>query len=272
MKKYLILIFAAMILVAACKKDDKNEEQLRSTQDFAVAENLFGDVFKQSSDAVIKAQDSASGKKSCHETMATCATITITPFDLTTFPKTIIIDFGTINCLCNDGVYRRGKINIVTTGWLRDSGTVITITPDQYYVNDWLVTGQKVIINKGRNSSGNMNFDVSVTGTVTSSDGTIHWTSQRNHEWIEGEPTVFNRWDDVFLIRGEGHGTNIHGENFDVYITSPLKVAANCRWIKSGVLRLITADYTIDVDYGNGTCDGTVVITINGNNYNYVIP
>lgn len=259
--------------VAACSKDNDREKLKRSAIDFAGGENLFNDVFSQSSNAVIKAQDSASGNKSTRATMASCATITITPFDLTTFPKTIVVDFGTTNCLCDDGRYRRGKINIVTTGWFRDSGTVITITPQDYYVNDNKVEGQKVITNNGKNSAGNWNFDIVVHGTVITSEGTFTWNCTRNHEWIEGYNTVFNPWDDVFLIRGQAEGTNINGEDYQVQVINPLRIARSCKWVTAGLLRIISGGHTLDINYGDGNCDGTIVITLDQTNTsNYVLP
>jgi len=145
-----------------------------------------------------------------HNVLASCATITITPFDLTTFPKIIVVNFGTTNCLCNAGRYRRGKLNLVTTGWVRNSGTVITITPQDYYVNNNKVEGQNTISNKGRNTAGHINYDIVVHGTISTFEGTTSLDCVRNHEWIEGDNTIFNPWDDVFLIRGEAWGTSIH--------------------------------------------------------------
>jgi hypothetical protein len=270
----LFLVLATVVtFMVSCKKEEDQNKLKRSAVDFAIGENLFNDVFSQSSNAVIKAQDSASGKKSMYDVLASCATITITPFDLTTFPKTIVVDFGTTNCLCNDGRYRRGKLNIVTTGWFRDSGTVVTITPQDYYVNNNKVEGQKTITNKGRNTVGHLNYDIVVHGTISTSEGTISWNCVRNHEWIEGDSTIFNPWDDVFLIRGEAWGTNIHGEDYQVVVINPLRIARSCRWVTAGVLRITSGGHVLDINYGDGNCDGTVVITLDQTNTStYVVP
>ena len=274
MKRALFLLIPALFLslivvISSCKRD-RSSDNYRSAIDNATAENMFNDVFKQATDGVIAAEDSVDGR-AVNSMLSTCATITISPFDFVTFPKTITVDFGTSNCLGNDGRYRRGKVVMSTTGWYRDSGTVITVTPDNYYVNDNLVQGNKTLTNNGHNTSGNLTYTLQVNGTVTTSEGIIYWNSTRQHEWIEGENTVLNPWDDVYLITGSADGTNVQGEDFDVVINTPLRVQVGCRWITAGSMTLTSGDFTISVDYGNGTCDANAVVTVNGNTYNIVM-
>lgn len=274
MKRAILLLIPVVLLSfvmaeSSCKRD-RDTDNYRSAIDNATAENMFNDVFKQASDGMIAAEDSVDGR-AVNSTLSSCATITITPFDFVTFPKTITVDFGTANCLGTDGRYRRGQVSMSTTGWYRDSGTVITITPTNYYVNDNLVQGTKVLTNNGTNTSGNLEYSLEVNGTVTTSEGIIYWTSSRVHEWIEGESTVLNPWDDVYLLTGTANGTNVQGEDFDVVINTPLRVQVGCRWITAGSMTLTSGNMTISIDYGTGTCDANAVVTINGNTYNIVM-
>jgi len=265
----LALALSALTILSSCKKDDDDDKnKYQSAVDNATAENMFSDVFKQATDGMIAAQDSAEGSKNCMESMASCATLTISPFDLTTFPKTVTVDFGTVNCMGTDGRYRRGVVTMTTTGWYRDSGTVITVTPQNYYVNENLVQGTKTITNMGHNNAGNLVYALFVDGTVTNSDGTIEWTSTRQHEWIEGEPTVFNPWDDVYLITGTADGVNIQNEEFHVVVNTALRVQVGCRWITAGSLTLTSGNFTMLVNYGDGACDAAATVTINGAVYN----
>lgn len=270
------LMLGVFIVVSSCKKDEdddnnNNTGSYRSAVDNATAENMFNDVFKQATDGMIGAQDSVEGNKSCLQTMASCATLTITPFDLTTFPKTVTVDFGTTNCLGTDGRYRRGVVSMTTTGWYRDSGTVITVTPQNYYVNDNLIQGTKTITNMGHNTSGNLVFALFVDGTVTTSDGVIEWTTTRQHEWIEGESTVLNPYDDVYLITGTADGVDVEGNDFHVVVNTALRVQVGCRWITAGSLTLTSGIYSMVVDYGNGACDNAATVTFNGTVYNIVM-
>jgi len=268
----LALALSALSFLSSCNKDDNdNQNNYRSAIDNATAENMFNDLYKQASDAVMAAQDSAEGNKTMLQSLSSCATLTITPFDLTTFPKTVTLDFGSVNCLGTDGRYRRGVVEMTITGWYRDSGTVVTVEPQGYYVNDNLVQGVKTLTNTGRNTDGNLVYDLFVDGSVTTSDGTIQWTSTRQNEWKEGESTVFIPWDDVYMITGTADGTNIEGEEFNVVINSALRILVGCRWITSGVLTLTSGTFSMSVDYGTGACDATAVVTINGEEYNIVM-
>jgi hypothetical protein len=267
---FFILIFS--IILTSCKKDDK-EYNTKVAENYALGESMFSDVFKQVSDGSLWAEDTITNKgaKSSYTSLtSSCATLSITPFDLTTFPKTLTVDYGTTNCLCSDGRYRRGVINAVLTGWYRDSSTVITITPSNYYVNDYLIEGTKTVTNKGHNTSGNLEYDIVVTnGSITGQEGTSTWNTNRTNEWIEGESTIFNPWDDVYLIRGSANGVTVESEAYTMNILQDLRVELSCKWIVSGLLRIEGSNsYTIDVDYGNGNCDALAVVTINNYSIN----
>lgn len=268
------IILAALLAVAivstSCRKDDDvtpPDFTNRSASDNAKAESMFNDVSKQATDGLEQAKLTVEGDRSSYSPLNSNTTVTISPYDLTTFPKTITIDFGSSNTICDDGHLRRGKIVIVTTGWYRDSGTVITVTPENYFVDDNLVEGYEMLTNNGHNAAGNLNYDYEIDGTVTTNEGVIFWHSERNNEWIEGESTVFNPWDDVYLVTGSAYGTNIEGEDYTINITSPLRVQIGCRWVTAGVLVIESGNYQLIVDYGDGSCDGLVTVTWNGTDY-----
>jgi hypothetical protein len=271
-KSLLFFILVFSIILTSCNKDDK-EYNTKVAENYALGESMFSDVFKQVTDGSLWAEDTITNKgaKSSYTSLtSSCATLSITPFDLTTFPKTLIVDYGTTNCLCSDGRYRRGVINAVLTGWYRDSSTVITINPSNYFVNDYLVEGTKTVTNKGHNTSGNLEYDIVVTnGSITGQEGTSTWNTNRTNEWIEGESTIFNPWDDVYLIRGSANGVTVESEAYTMNILQDLRVELSCKWIVSGLLRIEGSNsYTIDVDYGNGNCDALAVVTINNYSIN----
>lgn len=272
------IIFAAILALTvaatSCSKDSElnlPKTSNRSATDNATAENMFNDVFKQAEDGMGIAKETVEGNRSAYNSLSGVATVTIDPFDLTTFPKTITVDFGNSNVMCNDGKLRRGKLIIITTGWYRDSGTVITVTPDAYYVDDNNVQGYHNVINNGHNSAGNLNYDIEVDGTVTTQDGTIYWHSDRNNEWILGESTIFDPWDDVYLVTGTANGTNVEGEAYTWTIVSPLRVELACKWVTKGVLMLESGNYQLLIDYGDGNCDNLISVTFEGTEYDIYI-
>ena len=260
-----------------CKKDKEDKDQ-RAAQDNSTAENMFNDVFKQVDYSAKKTTNA--GAKIMQIDSTSCGTITILPFDTVTWPKTLTIDFGTTNCLCSDYKYRKGKIIATLSGRYRDSATVINITLDQYYVNNYHVEGTKTITNLGHvgtyNSGHNLKYSIVVSNAkITPPTGNpITWNSTRTREWIEGESTKWPNWmDDVYLIGGTASGVDQNGNNFTVNITSPLRVALNCKWIESGTVEITPQNLaTRTVDYGNGNCDDQATVTINGTTYNFTMP
>lgn len=282
MKKIIFLISAvifttAIIVGTGCKKNNEDKDQ-RAALDNSTAENAFNDVFKQLDDAAKQTAEAGAQKVMQFDSLG-CATVSITPFDTINWPKTLTIDFGTSYCMCIDGRLRKGKIIANLTGRYRDSATVITVTLDQYYVNYYHVEGTKTITNKGHigttNGTQNLVYDIDISNAViTAPDGAqIIWESTRSREWIEGESTTWPNWqDDVYLLSGTADGIDQNGNTYNVTVTSPLRVALNCKWIESGTVD-ITPDglATRTVDFGTGSCDDQASVTINGVTYNFTM-
>lgn len=274
----MILMIVSGMAMFSCKKDDTNNgdpKDQRAALDNSIAENAWNDIFKQV-DNTSKSYAQCGGKIMDLDSGG-CATVTITPFDFTTWPKTVTIDFGSTNCLGQDGNYRRGKIVYVLTGRWEDSLTVVTINPDNYYVNDYKVEGTKTVTNKGHigtmNGTHNLVYtDVVTNGKITAPDGAFStWEANHTIEWTEGENTGWPYvMDDVFFVSGSNSGVDASGKSYTIVITSPLKFANACRWVEQGTVELTPEDMdTFTVDFGGGNCDNQATVTING--YTYVI-
>jgi hypothetical protein len=200
-----------------------------------------------------------------------CVTITI---DTVSVPRTITIDFGNSNCMCIDQRNRRGKILATYTGKYKDSGTVINITFDNYFVNDNQVKGTKTVTNKGKNASGNLVYEVAVNGQLVKAggDATITWISARQREWKAGASTPLNILDDVYSITGSANGTNASGKAYAITINQALVRKMSCRWFESGLLTLVPEGLEgITLDYGNTGCDNKAVVTIANKSYDIVL-
>jgi hypothetical protein len=279
MKKYIVL-FAFLLLMSitfvymGCKKDHEDKDQTAAAN-AAVAENLFNDVFKQVDNAAKQTAEAGADKVMQLDTFG-CATVTITPFDTFSWPKTLTVDFGSTNCLCSDLRLRRGKVIAILSGRYRDSATVINVSLDQYYVNDYHVEGTKTITNLGHvgtyGGASNLKYSIVVANAHITPPGAttpILWNSTRTREWISGESTAWPNYpywlDDVYLIDGSGSGTDVNGNSFAVLITSPLQIALNCRWIESGTVEITPQGLaTRTVDFGSGNCDNQATVAING--------
>ena len=271
----ILLIFTALVVVFTnCRKRDKEVDFAKVAKENSIAQNLFDDVFKQVDNASKLQDDSCNNQKTGQGVFVRgCATITISTMDAV-FPKTIVVDFGTQNCLGNDNRYRRGKLNYTITSWYREPGCLITIVPENFYLNDNKVEGVKTITNNGRNANNFLNYTIQVNDATitTSQNNTFTWSTLRNHEWIEGETTILNRFDDVYSITGSANGITSSQISYNITINTPLNVLVGCPWVRSGTLTIsIDGHNDIVVDYGNGECDANAVARYNGNEYPFVM-
>ncbi len=260
-----IMLFAATaFLFTSCKRDNL-EDNMRSAEDNALAEVNF-------SDAQSIADEAAGGNMSSYksensdEILSNCATIT---HDTLSDPRVLTIDFGDVNCTCNDGRQRRGIIIVTYTGPYREPGHVHTITFDNYFVNDNQVLGTKTVTNNGYNNDGNLYYSIEVDGSIirANDEGTITFVSSREREWIEGESTP-ERADDVYLVTGTASGTNSEGGSFTATITSALRRTVACHQFVSGTAEVTPANRpTRYIDFGDGSCDNQATVTVNGNEH-----
>lgn len=253
---------ACLLLLIACRKDREvippgsGVPDLAAASDQAMAMDYFNDMLVQ-----VDAAASANGLRDMNDACAP-----VVSFDTLAMPHTMTVDFGAINCTALNGRTRRGVLHVSFTGPYREQGTVITITPQDYYVDDHLVEGSKTVTNMGLNSDGDPYFNVVVDGSITAADGS--WTATHHAErvrtWTEGSPTM-DLFDDVYLITGGGYGVNHNGLPYTTGITNALRAAMSCPFITQGTLT-ITPEGLPErtVDFGDGTCDGTITITVNG--------
>lgn len=282
-KKALFLAAILSLFVIGCKKDKTEEPEFdtQTSQDNALAEGTFNDIGNMALQAIDNGNSLSTYRGSAPEGsfLSNCATVTLTP-DTAGSGGTVLIDFGSSNCLCSDLRYRRGSVTIHFTGAYRDSGTVITHTFDNYFVgknttNMFKVTGSKTVTNMGRNTSGNLVFKIEVDGHLTNSaNATMNWLSTRYREWIAGESTTgLTGWtDDVYRITGSASGVNFEGTSYTANISSALEIALDCRYIRRGVFELTPSGKpTRKLDFGNGDCDSLATITVNGTTFDVVL-
>lgn len=275
MKNQTIKLFAVItvmistsIFFTGCKKEEKEKTptSYSSSSDNSIAENAFAGIMKQIS--------AVSDSTNAFRVAATCGTVTISPYNTTTWPKTLIINFGNTNCMGSDYNNRRGIITAEFSGPYLDSGTVVTITLTNYYHNDYKIQGTQTIKNKGHNAAGHLLYNVNVVNaTVThpTNGKSSTWTTVQEREFVQNDPGIN---DDYYLIRGNSNGVSMEGESYTITTNSDLRVNVGCPWIVSGAFTLTLNDYPnypIVFDYGNGACDGNATATFNGNTYNVVM-
>jgi hypothetical protein len=270
-----LLIGLLIIAISTgCKKDT---DPIETTTDISdVSDEAFAETVSDNIDNIIDEvfMDFSGYFKSGDDDgkiIGPCAIIT---HDTISIPHLITIDFGDTNCLCRDGRYRRGMILISYFGHYADSGSMKNANSEEYFVNDNQVIFDKSITNIGRNELGNLTWEIFSDGTiifVEDKGGDFTWHSERTREWIEGEETHY-RWDDVYLIRGNGNTVRPNGKSVTKEIVEPIMKKLNCRWFVSGTVKITPSNKPERLlDYGNGECDRFATVTINGKTFTIVL-
>lgn len=253
-----IMLICSVAMLTSCRKDREKVLDNTFASDNSTAENLFNDVYKVVDDVSYQTDGIREDIIGCIDTIIV---------DTLSEPRSVTIDFGTDNCVGEDGRIRNGVLFVTYTGRYRDAGTVITITPQNYTVNGYSVNGTKTVTNLGLNGNGDPYFSVSVQGTITAPGNawTTTWNSSRTRTWVEGYNTTGNIWDDAYEIDGTASGINRYGNPYNMEITTPLRAEIGCAWLVSGVLEITPdgADTRV-VNFGSGACNNGFTVTVNG--------
>jgi uncharacterized protein (DUF2141 family) len=190
-----------------------------------------------------------------------CATRT---YDYTA--RTLTINFGSTNCLCPDGRYRRGQILVrFTTDVLtRRAGAVVTRS--NYFVNDNQHTATRTFTDMG---AGSFSVDVTNASIIRANNGGTHsWTANWTFTQTAGFGTPqFS--DDVFSVTGSATGTNRKNLNYSTVIKTPLIKRGDCfKYFVEGTVTITNSNgKSMLLNYdpsGTHDCDKIASVTING--------
>ncbi|WP_136481382.1 hypothetical protein [Cognatitamlana onchidii] len=259
MKKIITLLL--VMLFMSCDEDNIKDNvetadptaTIEALNEYVLVNRIFQDVGNNNGDAVLSAETSVNTNKKTSTKDE--PTITVTPFDLNTFPKTIVIDFKS-GILCKDGVTRKGVITVVSTNWYGQEGSEHTATFDNYYHNDYLVEGTHFVKNLGKNNNDELRYAVTIkNGKITTAeDEVITYTEDSFRTWVAGSNTPINIWDDEYELEGTQNGVNSKGIDYTLSVKEPLHFVLLPRSIKSGILNIdIGKIKDIELNYNNST-------------------
>lgn len=264
-----ILLGTALISfgIFSCQKDEVKSPEVQTTEDDAIADELYDNVFTEVEDATASMEDAIYGGIQKSSVVETCKTITVDiPGDTVTWPKTITVNFGN-GCAGLNSRIRKGKIIIVVSSRITSPYYSRTITFENFYIDGFKVEGSKTIAKNGKTDNGNPLFTIVLTnGKITSPEGkTVTREFNHSREWVTGYNTPRNRWDDEYMITGTASGTDRNGVAYTRLIVLPLDVKHPhlCPWIVSGSIKITKTDKPeVVLDYGNDLCDRIATITI----------
>ncbi len=260
------------LLLNSCKDDEQVDlsvqEEVAVVQQATVADNSVDEELEAFDESIIASQG---GRVRVED----CPTVTR---DETA--KTITLDFGT-SCIGRYGRERSGKVIVTYSGVFDDEMANRTITFDNFFVNNRQIGGTILLRNINRNEAGHLTAERALVDYKVTFPGGDYYTinGSTTREWIEGESDGV-RGNEVIEVTGSYEGINSRGVEFSRVITEPIRADFSC-WSGGGFLRtkgVIEMTITNSVrsrtrvlDYGDGTCDNTVTVTVNDREYTVTI-
>lgn len=252
----LLVVFA---LGFSCSEDEfgNGDPEDNSVTEAEVDEDYYSDDTEELTLGAVSNQDFSGGKIKDVDPRLQCAIITREGDENS---GTITIDYGA-GCAGERGNVRKGKIRIVYTGRWNVSGSTWTVTPENYFINDVAVAGSRVVKNVSTSATIQAFEITMVDATLTFPDGAVsRRTVNKRREVERDNNSILKR----LIIYGTAEGTNRNGRGYSIEIQEPLVYDRSCEDVfipVSGKKLIKNGQREITVDYGNGECDNTVVIT-----------
>lgn len=263
---------ATIVLVSSCKE----EERLTATDTQDISEESLTDAYFQDIDDIggvaigSPDEDQFSGGRTSGTITITddrlkCAEITIQATGTLENPTGLItVDFGA-GCVDNRLNVRKGKLKFAYNGWRFVPGSTVTVTTENYFINDIKLEGTRTSTNIQGSTSEAPKFNVVLSnGKATFPDGSIaERESNITWEWIRAA----NPSDDYLIISqaSTAEGVTRGGRAYEVSLIEALKYKRFCGIAVDGIKRyVIDGDKEILIDFGDGNCDKSVTVTVNG--------
>jgi hypothetical protein len=287
-----ITLITTITLITACKKDssssstpttDNNGPAANLSANGATSDNAFDDAFNiamqtgndKGLDNLNRQQKSGAATLGYTVTGAYyCATVTVKPTAGTTFPDTLIVDFGT-GCTSTDNITRSGSITYIFSGHLSVPGTTVSATFNNYVVNGYALTGAYSITNSTTNINSPSLTTAVTGGSITyPNDTSYSFSGSKTVTLVSGSISDISTL--VFNITGGYSISDSYGESLTATVSTPLERKETCLFVDKGITSFKytkgSASVNGTLDYGDGTCDNSALITIGSFTETVTIP
>ncbi len=307
LKLSLMIVAIAGVTFTACRKRDTKKVEERDTEQTTINDNNLAENSASDAD-VMGSQVSENYTLTTYKTSgsdlllsASCATVS------TTFSNSAVVsatvDFGT-SCVGKDGRTRSGKLfynfsgSNVNAKFYRNPGFNMVVTSQNYVVDGNAITLTKTVTNTtplslptGTNPGTNLTWQVTSNVTIVkpNNEGTVNWSCSRTKTLLNtNDPNVYKGqllpidWTKARIeISGTANGTNAKGENFSVtannlvrdFTCAPDPLRPRRHPFISGTMQYTPGNRpTRYVDFGNGACDFSAVVTIEGQEFTITLP
>jgi hypothetical protein len=273
-----LTMIGGIFFVSSCTDEDRLT--VADTQDIteeALADSYFQDMDDMAGVALNSPNDTqlSGGRISTTITIEdqrfNCAGIVVTvepaPNSTVEVPQGVLtIDFGTTGCTDLRGNIRTGKLIFTYNGRRFKPGSTVVTTTDNYTINGILIEGIRTLTNVSGSTQEAPKFNAVLEngkatfladGTTAERESNITW------QWIRAA----NPAEDYLVIdqSSTANGTTRGGRTYAVSLSKPLKYKRFCGIAVEGIKTyIIDGTKEITIDYGDGTCDKSVVISVNG--------
>ena len=282
MKALTLTLVASFLFFTACKDEetisyssgDNADLQSEASMDAQLEDvsDLAGVAVSSDAGTLTGSRTSASSRviTPAGDTRFECATVTL-EFADDNLPPSVIhgyihIDFGT-GCTGPNGRTRKGMIHVEFTGARFTPGSTVTITTENYYVDGIKVDATRTELNATGSTQNAPKFTINEEVTITFLDGTTATrTATRTRTWNR----MANPLEDTWTVTGSAFGTTRRAVEYVMNITKPLVFKRSCAISSKmvvpveGTKELIAGTKKITTDFGNGDCDTSITITVNG--------
>jgi len=277
-------LILAVFIMFSCKEEDRLT--VTDTEEIAeesVTDSYFLDMDDMATVAVGAPTDNqySGGRAATTITVSdlrfcpgVVVTITPGPNSTVSAPNGVMtVDFGT-GCTDSKGNIRSGKLFFAYNKWRFQPGSTIVTTTDNYWINGVKLEGTRTLTNINSDTD-----DASVArkfnavlenGKATYADNKVA-TRESDITWQWTHST--NGADDflTILATSEASGSTRDGSAYDVSVYESLIYKRNCGIAVSGIKKYVLENKEITIDYGNGTCDKSVVVTVNGTSRSFTV-
>ena len=274
-----ILSLTAIILISSCR--DEERITVQDTQDIseeALTESYFQDLDDMAAVAIQSPSETEfnGGREKAtievNDNRFRCdgdpilVTFERLAGSTTAVPKgRLTVDFGTTGCTDLRQNTRKGKMIFTYNGRRFMPGSTVVTTLENYSINGIELEGVRTSTNVQTSTSDAPEFTVVLEdgvarfedGREATRESTITWS------WIRAANPI----DDQLVVAAgsSAEGVSRNGRSYEVSLLEELVFKRFCGLAVSGIKRyVIDEEKEITIDYGDGTCDREVTITVNG--------
>ncbi len=272
MKKtlFIFLMLTGLWMLQACKKD----ETTANTSDFGIDDVEYAVKTDKLTDDILGIVDITAFDDNIKMNISPYQLPPCLKKEITVLSPThykIQLFFDNAGCECPNGNTYKGSIILERIFDVKDKKFNGNISFDSLYVNGVQIEGEVEFERKTVNLQGfpQSEYEFDITYYFTNGDIAKHY-GNKSRIWFEGfNNAEFN--DDIFEIEGEARIRKRNGVEISTHINLPLIKASGCSFYSSGMMEIEKENNKYILDFGNGTCDNSAVITYPDGNKQTII-